>query len=55
MMARSSLDAPLSEFKAQDVWIDEKLQNSEYGRFAWIRDADGNRIERWKPGGQTLP
>ena len=25
-------------------------QDDEYGRFAWIRDADGNRIELYEPG-----
>jgi|GEM_PF-3235047 len=45
----------LTELRANEVWIDEKVQDSEYGRFAWIRDADGNRIELWQPPGETLP
>lgn len=49
------LDALLSELRTQDVWIDENIQDSEYGKFAWIRDADGNRIELWQPGGEALP
>lgn len=43
----------------------EKLQNSgiptvgkpeafEYGKFAWILDPDGNKIELWEPGDETL-
>ncbi|HEV2388025.1 MAG TPA: hypothetical protein VGS20_12305 [Candidatus Acidoferrales bacterium] len=26
----------------------EKHEDSEYGRFAWIHDPDGNRIELWE-------
>ena len=26
-----------------------KVQDSEYGRFAWISDPEGNRIELWEP------
>ena len=49
------LDALVTQLRAQDVWIDENIQDSEYGKFAWIRDADGNRIELWQPGGDPLP
>jgi predicted enzyme related to lactoylglutathione lyase len=24
-------------------------QNESYGRFAWIKDCDGNRVELWRP------
>lgn len=49
------LGALLTELRAHDVWIDEKVEDTDYGRFAWIRDADGNRIELWQPAGETLP
>lgn len=49
------LGALLTQLKSQDVWIDENVQDSEYGKFAWIRDADGNRIELWQPPGEALP
>lgn len=26
-----------------------EIQEESYGLFAWIRDADGNRIELWQP------
>ena len=29
--------------------IDPKRQNESYGRFAWIKDQDGNRVELWQP------
>lgn len=44
-----NLDALLDALKAEGVWVDEKREDSEYGRFAWIKDCDGNRIELWEP------
>lgn len=43
------IDGLLAELKAKGVWIDERRDDSEYGRFAWIRDLDGNRVELWEP------
>ena len=27
----------------------EKLEDSEYGKFAWVLDPEGNMIELWQP------
>jgi len=43
------LDALLVDLAAAGVWIDPKRENESYGRFAWIRDCDGNRVELWQP------
>jgi len=43
------IDALLEALAAADVWIDPKRDDSEFGRFAWIRDCDGNRVELWQP------
>ncbi|MBV8490249.1 MAG: VOC family protein [Candidatus Eremiobacteraeota bacterium] len=43
------LDALLADLAAHGVWIDERREEYPYGRFAWIRDPDGNRIELWEP------
>ena len=29
--------------------IDLREENDEYGRFAWIIDPEGNRVELWEP------
>jgi predicted enzyme related to lactoylglutathione lyase len=29
--------------------IDPKQMDESYGRFAWIYDVDGNKIELWQP------
>jgi predicted enzyme related to lactoylglutathione lyase len=43
------LDALLEALKAEGVEDDPKREDSEYGRFAWINDPEGNRIELWEP------
>jgi catechol 2,3-dioxygenase-like lactoylglutathione lyase family enzyme len=43
------LDALLDRLKQEGVRIDAKRMNESYGRFAWIYDPDGNKIELWQP------
>jgi catechol 2,3-dioxygenase-like lactoylglutathione lyase family enzyme len=43
------LDALLDRLKEEGVKIDVKRMNESYGRFAWIYDLDGNKIELWQP------
>ncbi|HEV7596229.1 MAG TPA: VOC family protein [Gemmatimonadaceae bacterium] len=42
------LPAFLVQLKAEGVEI-EKTEDFDYGRFAWIRDPEGNRIELYQP------
>lgn len=48
------LDAMLSKLQAAGVTIDPKRDDHEYGRFAWIYDCDGNKVELWEPPATTL-
>jgi catechol 2,3-dioxygenase-like lactoylglutathione lyase family enzyme len=43
------LDALLERLSKAGVKIDPKRQNESYGKFAWIYDPDGNKIELWQP------
>ena len=43
------LDAMLAQLREAGAAIDEKREDSEYGRFAWVTDPEGNRIELWQP------
>lgn len=43
------LDALLERLQKEGVKIDPKRQNADFGRFAWIYDPDGNKIELWQP------
>ena len=43
------LDALLKRLHAQGVRQVGEVEKYPYGRFAWIVDGDGNRIELWEP------
>jgi catechol 2,3-dioxygenase-like lactoylglutathione lyase family enzyme len=43
------MDALLERLKQEGVKIDDKRMDESYGRFAWIYDLDGNKIELWQP------
>jgi predicted enzyme related to lactoylglutathione lyase len=43
------LDALLEALRAEGVEIDPKREDHEYGKFAWITDPEGNKIELWEP------
>jgi predicted enzyme related to lactoylglutathione lyase len=43
------LDALLAKLVAAGVWVDPERMNESYGKFAWIKDLDGNRLELWQP------
>jgi predicted enzyme related to lactoylglutathione lyase len=43
------LDAMLAQLEADGVKIDPKRDNADYGKFAWIYDLEGNRVELWQP------
>jgi len=42
------LVAFLEQLKADGIAI-EKTEDFDYGRFAWVRDPEGNRIELYQP------
>jgi predicted enzyme related to lactoylglutathione lyase len=43
------LDALLEKLRQAGVRIDPKRDDFDYGRFAWVYDPDGNKIELWQP------
>ena len=42
------LDGLLARLEEAGVWIDPKREDAPYGKFAWIRDPEGNRVELWQ-------
>ena len=48
------LDALLERLEAEGVVIDPKREADDYGKFAWIYDADGNKVELWEPPAASL-
>jgi len=43
------MDAVLERLKQEGVKIDPKRMDESFGRFAWIYDSDGNKVELWQP------
>lgn len=48
----ADLDGLLAALRAEGVTVD-KREDSDYGRFAWILDPEGNRVELWEPPAGT--
>jgi predicted enzyme related to lactoylglutathione lyase len=47
----ANLDRMLDQLRKSGVKI-EKVEDADYGRFAWIMDPEGNRVELWEPKGK---
>jgi len=43
------MDVLLDRLKQEGVKIDDKRMNESFGKFAWIYDPDGNKVELWQP------
>lgn len=44
-----SLEDTLAELRQDGVRVEEHVEESEFGRFGWCYDPEGNRIELWEP------
>jgi predicted enzyme related to lactoylglutathione lyase len=45
----SNLDRMLEQLRRRGIQVDDRIEESEYGRFGWAHDPEGNRIELWEP------
>jgi predicted enzyme related to lactoylglutathione lyase len=43
------LDALLKALLAEGCNVLEKTDDTEYGKFGWVIDPEGNKIELWEP------
>jgi len=48
------LDAMLAQLRAAGCDVADELEDSGLGRFGWVTDPEGNRVELWQPP-TTLP
>lgn len=39
----------LSKLRAAGVHVEDKVEQSELGTYAWILDLEGNKVELWEP------
>lgn len=45
----ADLHALLDVLRADGCHVIEKIEESEYGKFGWVVDPEGNKIELWEP------
>ena len=46
----SDLDAMLAQLRGHGAAVDDETQDMDgVGRFGWVTDPEGNRIELWQP------
>jgi predicted enzyme related to lactoylglutathione lyase len=45
----ADLQALLALLRSEGVHVEEKVEESEYGRFGWVIDPEGNKLELWQP------
>jgi predicted enzyme related to lactoylglutathione lyase len=43
------LDAMLAQLRAAGARVEDRVDDSDFGRFGWAMDPEGNRFELWQP------
>lgn len=43
------LDALLELLREEGCEVDKKVEDSEFGKFGWVMDPEGNKVELWQP------
>ncbi len=49
------LDAVLAALRSEGCDVADKVEDSAYGRFGWVMDPEGHRVELWQPPAQLPP
>lgn len=45
----ADLHALLAALRAEGCEVMDKVDESEFGKFGWVMDPDGNKLELWEP------
>lgn len=51
----ADLHRVLAELRAEGCEVLEKVDESEYGKFGWVIDPEGNKVELWEPPPGRFP
>lgn len=43
------LHALVAQLRAAGCTVGDKVEESEFGRFGWVMDPEGNKLELWEP------
>ena len=41
--------------RAEGCQVDDRTEESEFGKFGWVMDPEGSRIELWEPPSRRIP
>lgn len=47
------LHALLAALRAEGCNVEDKVDESEYGKFGWVIDPEGNKVELWQPPSES--
>ncbi|WP_339684712.1 VOC family protein [uncultured Nonlabens sp.] len=50
----ADLKSLLEELKQNDVEVVGKIEEYDYGKFGWVIDCDGRKVELWEPSNEDL-
>ena len=45
----------LAALRSEGCTVDDRIEESEYGKFGWVMDPEGNRVELWEPPPGRFP
>lgn len=45
----ADLHALLAQLRAEGCEVQDKVEESEHGKFGWVMDPEGNKLELWQP------
>jgi catechol 2,3-dioxygenase-like lactoylglutathione lyase family enzyme len=45
----ADLHALLAALRGEGCAVDDKVDESDFGKFGWVMDPEGNRVELWQP------
>jgi predicted enzyme related to lactoylglutathione lyase len=51
----TDLAAVLGDLRREGCTVDDRIEESEFGRFGWVQDPEGNRVELWEPPAGRFP
>jgi hypothetical protein len=45
----------LAELRAEGCAVEDRIEESAHGRFGWVLDLEGNKVELWEPPPGRFP
>jgi len=51
----AELEPLLAVLREEGCTVDDRMEASEFGKFGWVMDPEGNRIELWEPPPSQSP